>query len=190
MGNTSRIIAFLVLVIGSIVFLSWIIFKIGKPATTTSNEPKPIVLTDYATTDSQVVYTYQGRIVGDDAYREARITIDQNSRLVQVIQGYQGHVIKSHSLDNNPNAYRTFIYALSKYNFATARKTTNTDSTGACPLGYRFIYDMYNEGKQILHLWGSTCTGVGTTRANTSAVNQLFQNQITGYSQFISGVAF
>jgi hypothetical protein len=188
MGTTRRIIIFLAFV-AILILLGWLIFK-PRTAAPRPNEPAPVVITDYADRDSKVIYTFDGRINGDDAHRAVRITVSRGSRTVELLQGYQGNVIKSQQFDNNPNAYRTFIYALSRYNFSKVRKTTSTNDNGACPLGYRFIYELYDNNDQKLRLWGSSCDGIGTTAGSISSINLLFQNQITGYNKFVADVRF
>jgi hypothetical protein len=186
MGPTKRLFIFLAFV-AVLVFLGWLIFKPRTPGAPKPNEPKPIVLTDYADRDSKVIFTNDGRITGDDTHRAVRITVTRGSRTVELLQGYQGNVIKSERFDNNPEAYKTFIYAINRYGYATVRKTAQTNDVGACPLGYRYIYEVIDNNDQKLRLWSSSCDGIGTMGGSHSVVNQLFQSQITDYNKFMVG---
>jgi hypothetical protein len=191
MSPRKRFIIFLTVLIG-IVLLLMLIFGRGtnnnakdtdKPAPV-----KPVVLTDYADTNSYVVLTVGGRVNGDDTHRQIRITVSPDNRQVDIIQGYGNNVIDSRSYPNNRSAYDTFIRSINRANFGTERKTSDTDDRGVCPTGQRYIYEVYEDNKQVSRTWAGSCTK-GTSQAVSPLVLQLFRAQITDYGKFTNNVS-
>ncbi|MDQ5886230.1 MAG: hypothetical protein QG628_627 [Patescibacteria group bacterium] len=190
MSPRRRLIIFLTIAVG-LVLLLVLIFGIGgdssqkktdKPAANT-----PAVLTDYISPNSKMVLTTGGKVNGDDIYREIRITVDSNTRELQVIQGYQNTVIQTNTFANNLNAYDTFVHALQRTGYGKVRKTSDTDERGVCATGQRYTFEVFNDGKNVSRTWAGTCTK-GTSQARAAEVLQLFRAQITGYGKLTNNV--
>lgn len=182
-------------VIVGFVLLTMLITRIGsgnKPtAPKTKKSPavvKPVSVTEYVQKDSKVVLTIDGKINGDDQHRAVRITISPDLRVAEVIQGYENKVIKSQTDLNNRTAYTDFLYALNRYGFSKERKTSQADDRGACPLGNRYIYEIYNDGNSVMRRWAASCGGIGTSAGSPAQLNDLFQKQVTEYYKFFTGV--
>lgn len=141
---------------------------------------------DYADRDSKVSTTVAGPIVGNDEYREIRITVTPNSRTIDIIQGYQGKVIKSQSYSNNRDAYREFLDALSKQNYGKSRDT-KLEKSGACATGRRNTFLTYDNSTVVSDVWSGSCTRGSTTGSSNQIIN-LFRRQITDYNEITSGV--
>ena len=173
----------LLIVIGSI-----LIFGGGsKKAAPNSNALKPLV--DYAQTGSNVTMTIDGRINGDDIHRAIRITVDENQRTLDIIQGYSGTVIDQHAFANTKDAYNVFMHAINNSGFLLARKGITSDSTGQCPTGERFIFTLNQGGGTLATRWTSDCgTKVGNLAGDAPTLEELFQNQITGYNDLTANV--
>lgn len=174
-------------VIALFIFLGVIIFS--RPRST-----NPVVaqksLAEYADTAAQAVLETRGQINGEDLHRQIRITISNNARTLEIIQGYNGNIISSTTYANTPNAYSAFLSALQQTGFTRARRTTSTEA-GFCPTGQVYNYILRNTGdkKTDINLWNSSCSGGGGTAAGSrSTIRNLFKNQITDYNQLTSGV--
>ncbi len=178
-------------VIGLIILAILAIALIGRTGNQPAQEGKPVVkLVDYENSGARVTHTTEGRIVGEDAHKSIRITVDRNERKAEVLTGYQGSVEKSQSWPNNSEAFQVFIRALSNAGFTRERETTQKDERGICPQGNRFIYQLNDESdKEVTRLWSTSCgSKLGTFGGDTSTIRRLFQDQITGYNKFVSGV--
>lgn len=156
-----------------------------KPAATTQKQ-----LHDYAdSVDSRVVFTTQGRIVGDDQFRSIRITVGRDYRRIEVLDSYTQQVQRSQDFANNQTAYDTFLRSLESAGFRSTLKTTLNDERGQCPNGQRYIYEVLDGATQVQRTWSSNCGAkVATFGGNAATVQRLFQGQITGYNDFIRGV--
>lgn len=152
--------------------------------------PAPVhvmTLPEYATTDSEVIFATDGIVNGDDLHRQIRITIAQDRRLVEVIQGYSGQVIDSHTFYNTTDAYTVFLKSLYNSGFTAKRKakksaTIPASEQGQCPLGFRYIFVLNNDGTDVNRLWTTSCgTATGSWGGNLEAVRTLFQDQIPNY---------
>ena len=162
-----------------------------KPKTTNVVTLKS--LPNYANTGATVSWTVQGRVNGDEMHRSIRVTVGENERVLQVIQGYNNQVITSQVFPNNPAAYDVFLRSIGGQGFllhAKPQKPPVSDNeNGYCPLGYRYIYELNQGDKELSRLWSSTCgTKVGTFGGAPSTLQSLFQLQIPDYNQLTSGV--
>lgn len=192
MTNRRRLIIFLTVIVGFIL-LVMIISRIGssvkKSNTNKKNTTSKVIdVTKYVNNNSKVVLTLGGRINGDDAHRAVRITVDSASRTAEIIQGYQGNVINTQTAVNNPDAYEQFIYAIATSGFSKERKTTQTDDRGACPLGQRYVYEIFENDNSVMRRWSTSCGAIGTMGGRQSQINELFKRQITDYSTFTRNI--
>jgi hypothetical protein len=151
----------------------------------------PVVkpLPDYADTYAEVNFTIDGRINGDDQHRAIKITVDQFQRKIDILGGYNYNVIEEHKQPNNQQAYSVFLKAINNEGFTIKRQnnTSPNSETGQCPLGIRTIYELNDSGDSLVRLWGSTCgQKVGTFGGSKTAIQTLFQAQITDYDKIIS----
>jgi hypothetical protein len=186
MRAARQIAIFLVFVVGIVLLLS-LFFGGGKKAKKTT--PTNFNITQYINTDSQVVAITDGPINGDDAHRAIRITVDRNSRRIDVVQGYKGNVIVTKSYDNNQKAYDQFLHALALANFGKPRTTTIASEDGVCATGRRFVFEAFNNGDSISRTWTANCMR-GNTTAVPSRVTDLFRRQITDYDTIIKNQRF
>lgn len=191
MNSRKQIIVFLTFAVGIVLLLVLVFGHGSKKGTTTAKKgptDKSITLTDYANKDTTVVLTTDGIINGDDVHRAFRFTITRNNRRIDLIQGYQGHIIKTENFENNSEAYNIFIRALARTGFGKVRPGIIDDERGICATGRRYIYEVFDDSnKQTSRTWGASCTK-GTSMAVSDSVLRLFQAQITDYSKFSAGV--
>lgn len=165
-----------------------IILLVRSPSST-NNGQKPgakkiVKITDFANSNvSQVEWKIQGRLVGEDQRRAVRVTISQDRRLIEILDGYDETVERAQTYPNTNSAYDAFLHALELAGFGRDRKVAITDERGVCPLGNTFIYDLYDGNDHPVHLWSVSCsTAFGNFAGNATLIRQLFQNQISDYN--------
>lgn len=137
-----------------------------------------------------VRYTVKGPIVGNEQHRSIRITIDRNTRTVDVLEGYEARVIKTQSTSNTQDAYQAFAEALNGVGFTKAFDAQGRGSEDQlCPLGQRYSFELAPGMSDSFRTWSNSCTAnQGTFAGNRGVVQTLFQRQIPNYGQFISGI--
>ncbi len=177
--------AVVVIAVLAIIFIS----SPKKSANNAKTSSSAIKLTDYIQKNSQVSFTTQGRIVGDDQYRELKITVSPNERVIEVLDGYNETTDRNLSYANNRAAYDVFIHSIDNAGYLTKRSTSLTSEKGVCALGNRYIFDLSSDSKQIVRRWSTNCGGQGSFGGSSSTIRELFQAQITDYNNFISGVS-
>lgn len=177
-----------------IIVLIVLLFGGGKKQTTElDNGQKIKTLQDIADTDSAVRMVIAGNVRADQTYREIHITSSREGNNLEVIQGYEGNVIKSQGYSNNQNAYDTFLRSLQ---FAGYMQGDNdkklADDRGHCPLGQRYIFEIIENSKIVQRYWTSDCgnSAPHTFLGKTYLVKDLFQMQIPDYDELTSDVEF
>jgi hypothetical protein len=187
MSVVTRIVIFLISIIGIILLFVWLFSKLPN-GSTKGHTSTQIVLNNYIAKNSEVDFTIDGPTNSDEQHRSVRITVSADSKEMDVIQGYQGTIINSKTYGNNQTAYDVFMRALSLASFTKVRKTSLTDDRGVCPLGDRYIYQLFNNGTQELRTWTATCNGLGTSGSATDVINHLFEAQIPDYNNLLRNV--
>ena len=188
MKNLAYYIGFLVLV-ALLFFGVRSLFVHNKKTVQTLKTTISQTLTDLSASDTKVIQTTQGPVVGDEARREVRITIGRSERKVEVVQGYQNTVINSQSFYNNQSAYDIFLRSIARLGYSISRKANPMDERGVCSSGQTFIYEVVDSGETKLdqRLWGASCSAsLGTFKGNGPAIRNLFQQQIPNYSTIVS----
>jgi hypothetical protein len=192
MTPKKQFIIFLAFVVG---FMLILMLTFGRRSGTNNSgdskkENKVFELRDYDKKDAEIVATFDGPINGDDEHRSVRVTVTRQARTLEVIQGYQGKVIKTQSYPNNEDAYYDFVHALARTNFGKKRHTNAESEVGACATGRRFVYEVLDENRDsVSRTWAGSCMK-GTSFADTDPVNNLFRRQITDYGKLVSGVNY
>ncbi len=192
MGSSIRyIVAVLFIIFVGVLGTILLIGRDRKPAST-ENVPKTVHVADFVNNErSQVVWTQEGRLVGTDTRRAARITITPNERKVEILEGYEQKVTKTSVFPNNKTAYTNFLLSLENLGYGRERKVKQPDERGVCPTGSRFIYEIRENDENKLRLWSDSCAAADGTFAGVApTTRQLFKAQITGYDKFISGTVF
>jgi hypothetical protein len=179
-------------ILGFIIFMIILVklFAGGPPPTPVNRVPlKP--LPQYAGTDATVTFTQDGIINGDELHRAIRITISNTSRTLDVLQGYNPQIIQSKSFANNQVAYDVFLRAINYQGFLLNTKDSKavTDERGLCPLGFRYILDLNQDGDDLSRLWASSCgSKVGDAAGTISTLQELFEDQIPNYETLVNQV--
>ncbi|HSX44481.1 MAG TPA: hypothetical protein VLE69_04295 [Candidatus Saccharimonadales bacterium] len=171
-----------------LIFLGIILFRSpGKPK-------QPAVagktLPEYSTTDAQVRLTIDGIINSEQQHQAIKITVGKDQNSIDIIQGYQNHLLNSKVYDNNQSAYFQFLSALNLLGYTKERKTINSDMNGQCPLGSRYSYELINAGDADFDRWNTSCSNVPGTFGSPSppTIRTLFERQIPDYAQLTQSV--
>lgn len=156
----------------------------------TPQTARRVNLVEEARAGKPVRYTMYGVVNGQEIHRDIRITIGPGTRLIEVVQGYNGQVIKSEEFPNTSEAYRTFAAALNGAGYALS---VGPEGRGiedqSCPLGRRYAYEVAPDSNDISRTWSTSCaTNQGTFGGNAQQVRSLFQRQIPDYEQFVRGI--
>lgn len=188
MSPKRQVLVFLIFVIGCVLLLS-LVFGGGRKNNGAKQTPvkNNFSLLDYIEKDSKVIAITDGRINGDDAHRAVRITVDSNSRRIDIIQGYEGKVIDTRSYDNNPKAYHEFMSALAKTGFGKVKKGNFTTEDGVCASGRRYVFELTENQKSVSRTWTANCAK-GSSPASAEAVTSLFRRQITDYDKITTSL--
>ncbi len=173
-------------VIAALIFFGVLLFSGGDDSDTETRE-RGIDLQSYLDRNITVRMTQGGRIVGNDEYREVRVSVNRNERRLELIRGYQSEVYQTQSFNNNGSAFEAFLLALNSQGFGNEREAADAlDERGACPRGRRFVFEVF-EGEQLIsRQWAVSCSSrEGTLAGNRSGIQRLFEDQITDYRQLV-----
>ncbi len=163
----------------------WRLFT--KPVNTSRIPNQKLI--DYVAQDSYVRVTIRGIVNSQEKHRVIRITVSKDQRSIDILQGYQSHLLRNQTLGNNQPAYETFLSALQRQNYLATRNPNQENSTGACSLGNIYTFELINKGQQVMSSWSGTCNAVGTFAGNTANSLTLFQRQIPDYSIYTRDVS-
>lgn len=181
-----------VLVIAFLAIVTAVVFVGRGDSGPGASSARVTKVTDYENKDSaSVSWTQQGRLVGEDQRRAVRITITRSKRTVEILAGYPERVERSAEFPNSSEAFAAFTRALDTASFGRERNVVQPDERGVCPQGNRYIYRLTEGSEEIMRTWSDSCrTSDGPFGGGNTAglIARLFKDQITGYSDFVSGV--
>lgn len=187
-----RTILFILVGIG----LLWLIFLLFNKAFsitgTTTSTTQQKSLSSYADTDAVAAMYIDGPVQSDQEHTSLRITVSRSQTEVELINGYEGRVVRQEAFQNNSTSYINFLKALDKAQFNRAvKKNISKDERGFCPLRNRFIYTLNQGATTLIRSWTSTC-GTGNFSGNQALVRQLFVQQIpnTTFQDVLRGSNF
>ncbi len=151
---------------------------------------KPVVtLKEEANGNSTLIYTIEGKIVGEEERRAVRISVNRNVRTFEVLEGYTEKVIRKETYSNNSEAFDVFVAGLEVAGFSRKRESKIEERHGACPFGRRYTYELTKNNDKPVNTWSTSCSAKeGTFGGAQSTVQQLFQNQIPNYNQLTSEI--
>ncbi len=160
---------------GLIVLLIVLLFKaiFGH----TAAPQKQVDLSKYADTNAVATLLMDGPTNLDQSHYQVKITVDAMHSEIDILQGYQGNVIKTQSYPSNTVAYGAFLQSLKLLGFAHGR-TTHIDNRGYCPNGTRYTYSFSGDQANQFSFWSTSCGGQGTFQGSPAGVRQLFEAQI------------
>jgi len=146
------------------------------------------LLTDYSETETVMQLTIDGAVKSDQEHRAVRITIGRDQNMIETIQGYQGHVLKSQTYPNNEDSYYVFLRAIQLLGYTKGDPdTAKSDERGVCPLGRRYIFEVVTGSASVQRYWSTSC-GRGTFKGVPGNTRKLFQLQIPDYGKLTAGL--
>lgn len=145
-------------------------------------------LTDYAPESSETMYTIGGPISAEETHRQVRITVTNAQRTIEVIDGYNGNVLRTETYPNTTASYEAFLAAIEQVGFSKTRRS-DMSFTSVCPTGRRYSYALNNGDEKVVDTWSATCER-GTFGGKTNATERLFQAQIPDYQEVTRDVRF
>lgn len=183
------VIIAIIAVLGLIALAQAIFFPGAPSASTASTNQAALLSTDVG---RSVNMTVRGPIVADENFRSYEISIAPDSRVMTITADYEGTPTNSITLGNNVPAYREFVAALNKAGLVNGTAFTGAADNldGVCAVGDVYDFSILNNGKQVTHLWTSTCSGSkGSLNANVNQLSNLFTVQIPGGRNLIDQLA-
>lgn len=178
-------------IIGLFLFIIILVLLFGRGGKKPTPGPTILPLADYAETTATVSFTTDGMVNGDEIHRSIRITVSSSQRQLDILQGYNPQVISSKSFINNQEAYNVFLKSIGFSGFLAKSNKKNIPASeiGQCPLGFRYILNLEQDGDDLSRLWASTCgKAVGNATGNILTIRSLFQNQIPDYTKLTNTV--
>lgn len=171
-----RTVIALLVGIGIVVLIVVLLFKAifggGGPST------PPVDVGKYADTAATATLLIDAPTNIDQDHRQVKITVSQTQNEIDLIKGYEGTVIDSHTYSNNAAAFGAFLQSLKLMNFSKGNSDpTQTDYRGYCPTGDRYVYTFNDGNKNLFSYWSTSC-GQGTFQGNRGNVRSLFEQQI------------
>lgn len=152
-------------------------------------EQKRIDLTSYAGTDAVMQMIIDGSLNSDEKHRQVKITVGRDETTMDVIQGYEGQVIRSQTYKNNQTAYGNFLRALEVNGYINGDPNPNLkDERGQCATGQRYIFEALSGGEDVVRWWATSCGG-GNFKGDRNTVRTLFRNQIPDFSKLAQGTS-
>jgi hypothetical protein len=146
-------------------------------------------LVDYADTNVKTRMIISGDIRSRLEHNEVVVTVGHDSVVAQVIEGYEGDVIRSRRYSNTEAAYRSFLAGLKAGQFVNLQTTLNENYLGSCPLGQRYYFEMYDSTETVFESWATSCSKRdGTFDGELSTVRTLFRNQVPDYQDLTKGL--
>lgn len=145
------------------------------------------MLTDYSKTETVMRFTEEGPVNIDQNHRSLSVTVGRSSNIINLMQGYQGTVIRTQTYPSNEEGYATFLRALQLQGYDKGNSDpAKQDSRGFCPTGRVYTFEIVTGSATVQSFWTTSCGG-GTFRGNSTIIRQLFRAQAPDYTKFITG---
>ncbi|HEY5268319.1 MAG TPA: hypothetical protein VII94_04255 [Candidatus Saccharimonadales bacterium] len=189
---------FVIITISSIIFItvSFTIIlsknsqQVAKESLTTAASLLP-----YENNTSSVSFTTFGNLVSGSQQTALRIKISSSNVNISILNGSQESIVKTENFSSNQTTYNHFLANLNSNDFLVSQ-TSSLAELSACPKGETYQLNLSNNSTTVSNLWDDNCntgsdgTFKGNGNQNVFAIETLFENQITNYSDFISGYSF
>lgn len=178
----------IVLVVMAVISIGRLIFSDKSKDTKQTVDPGISALTNVNAKNS-VRMTMRGPIVAEEKFQSFTLTVGTTKRELVVYDGYLETLNKRKVLDNNIRAYEQLVFALDKANMMVGIQPDDkkaNDLRGICASGYVYVYEVLENDEPVKKLWTSSCKGsIGTLKASTDQLNNLFFNQIPGSRKLV-----
>jgi len=170
-------------VVAFVIIVSIAIFSIDWSGSDTPDKDaiKPVNIADYSTTDVTVRMSVRGPVNNNQEHEQMQVTVGRDQTIGELINGYQGKVVRTEQTGNNPESYKAFLSALHNSEFTVLQlPPKGIQYNGACPKGVRYTFEFINAGPDApKSSWATSCgKKIGTFGGDLSAVKSLFNVQI------------
>ncbi len=126
---------------------------------TSNKSNKPYNFANFYNTPMEVRYVQEGIVNNDSLHRSIAITVSKNNINTAIYEGYQGKILNTSNIPNNPNAYHIFLISLYNQGFNISQSSSLTTPKGLCPLGHRYQYQIINGPSTVNQsLWSTSCS--------------------------------
>lgn len=178
--RATRIIIFLLVVLGLIWLLVVLFQNVFTNNNSTTNPDTKLSLVSYADTNAATTMYVDGPVVANQEHDAVRITIDRTQSSIEVMKGYDGQVVAQQIFPNTQASYLEFLSALDRIGYTKGKSDPALqDDKGSCPFGNRYVYSLTDGTKEVIHYWTTNCSGAGGTYSgNAELTRQLFMRQI------------
>lgn len=181
-------IGFLV-TIGLIILLIVLLFGGGGSDNKSKVPTTSKALASYAATDAEVRLTIDGPVNANQLHQQVRITVGKDKAVFEQLQGYNGSVVNTKSYANSQAAYDVFLRSLSYAGFTRGNTSKDAqDERGFCPMGIRYVYELFQAGTDIQRYWSTSCGKPKTYEGIPSLTHSLFRAQIPDYDTLTSNM--
>jgi hypothetical protein len=129
-----------------------------------------------------------GPVTADQDHDVVRITIGRDGNTLEVLNGYQGALVKSQSYNSNTESYANFLRSLQLLGYTLGDPTpANADERGHCPTQSRYVYEIISDSAKVQRYWSDQCGG-GTFKGKNVSIRELFRKQIPDFNKLTSGL--
>ena len=145
-------------------------------------------LTSYANDPTSAVrLTVDGPITAPQTHSQVRITVDDSNATFELVNGYNGEVVRTSQTPETSESYAVFLHALQHAGYTLGNTASDLkDERGYCPAGNRYIFEVTKGGDDIQRFWATNCNGTPKSfRGNTNTVLDLFKAQVPNYNNLI-----
>ncbi len=158
------------------------------------NKPKAPTgktLASYATTDAELRLTTDGPVNAEEVHPQIIISVNRRNVIYEQVGGYNGNIIKRQQFNNTENAYAAFLLSLAHAGFAKTVSNpdpASRDERGYCPLGDRYVFELIQDGKDIMRYWATSCGKPKTYLGSVDTTLTLFHAQVPKYDDLTQDI--
>ncbi|HVX24487.1 MAG TPA: hypothetical protein VG992_04070 [Candidatus Saccharimonadales bacterium] len=174
------------LAIGLIILVIILLFSGGgKPQVPSTTK----VLSSFSSTDATTSMTIDGPVNDPQNHEQIKIIVSNSDITFEHLKGYDGHVVSVRTYPNTEKSYYVFLRALMGAKFTNGDTSQSlADSTGYCPLGNRYIFNLSQEGQTIEQFWTTNCSGPKTYHGDSNLTVTLFEDQVPNYDDLVANI--
>ncbi|HUA13184.1 MAG TPA: hypothetical protein VL989_01660 [Candidatus Sulfotelmatobacter sp.] len=142
----------------------------------------PKTLESYSSTNAVAVMTIDGPVNADVIHQSIEIDVMQNQVVYKQIDGYNGKIAQQITYPNTEASYYAFLRSLDIAGYEKGNTNPNAaNPVGYCSLGDRYIFNLNQNGSNLIHFWATSCGSPKTYAGDLSLTLSLFKAQIPDY---------
>ncbi len=169
-------------VVGFIILVSFLIFSIDWGGSRGSIlDPTQSSITDYADSDVKVRMSIRGAIKSDQEHQQLVITVGNDQTVGELINGFQGNVVRIEQTPGNSDSFRSFLSALHNADFTKEKlPDPRVQYDGACANRLRYTFEFIGSDENTpKSLWATSCRrSDGSFDGKLDDIVKLFNEQL------------